>query len=55
MAEYLFFKERSELEIWPVKLHICRKNADMSIRNLKDFVSEVFSIILHVLLCSFTT
>ena len=42
MAEYLFFKERSEFEIFLDKLQICRKNADMSIPNLTYFVSEVF-------------
>ena len=39
MAEYLFFKERSEFEICPDKLQICRKNADISIPNLTHFVS----------------
>ena len=42
MGEYLFFKERSEFEICPDKLQICRKNADMSIPDLTYFASDVF-------------
>ena len=42
MAEYLFFKERSEFEIFRDKLQIYRKNADMSISNLTYFCIRGF-------------